>query len=215
MNEIFISHSKRDEQSIKFFNRLFSSTKVKAIYEEIDGLQGLEVNSNKIKIDIQNSSALFLLHDNLIESMSHTRDWITWECGIANSLNKEIWMFEKSTQTRINKMVIPHVDNLIVYEPNNEDWIRYLLPIINKFEEFSTIATPVIGAAIVALISEDKVMGGLLGLSIGALLNKQNPVPNGEWFMCSKKCKSNFKIHIPPNQLFRCPICNELYQTNK
>jgi len=214
MNEIFISHSKRDNSSISFFNKLFAATKVKAIYEEIDEISGLQVNQKKISNDIQNSSAFFILHDQKNESLAHTRDWITWESGTANGMNKEIWLFEKSTQAFNNKMVVPHINNLVVYDPDNDQWIPYLLPIINRFEEISRIATPAVTTAIGASVSENKFLGGLIGLGIGALLNSSNKVNAGEPFTCFNKCKSSFNIHIPPKQSFRCPICNEQYHKN-
>ncbi|MHB1704412.1 MAG: hypothetical protein ACYCS0_09445 [bacterium] len=59
MAEIFVSHSKSDVDLKNFFATVFSTTKVKAIWEEYEKIINPElITSEKIKNDIKRSEAL-------------------------------------------------------------------------------------------------------------------------------------------------------------
>lgn len=215
MGKIFISHSQKDNESINLFNTVFAASKVEAIYEEIHALLGFYISSDKIKSDIQSSSAFFLLHDNLIESLPHTRDWITSECGIANGLNKDIWVFEKYNQVHINELVVPQLDHLVVYDPKNLKWLEYISKIINKYIPTNDVAVPLAATALGAAVSENGIIGGTIGAIVGlglqSMLNSNNSTNLGEYFQC-QRCLSTYSIHVPIGLQFRCPVCSIKYE---
>ena len=72
MSQIFISHSKEDKDLINFFSKVFSSTKVKAIWEEFEKIITLNsVTSKKIKDDFASlSKNKKELKENIIDYIS-------------------------------------------------------------------------------------------------------------------------------------------------
>ncbi len=213
MAKIFISHSSKDKESINFFNTMFSTTKVTAIYEEYDQAEGKHVNNQKITDDISNSSAVFVLLDKEIEDLKHTRDWITWEIGVAKGLNKKVFVFEKAKDYGKIGIVIPHLDHLISYDPNSMEWRNYLKPIIESFDDSNKLSTITLSSVAGAALAEDKWTGGLIGLGIGLILSNQGAKTYGQSAQCFK-CRSTYFIHVGQGQYFRCPTCNQPYQKN-
>jgi len=59
MAQILISHSSRDMNARDLFTDAFAGTKVKAVFEEFEKLDGEQSNSQKITKDIEDSNALF------------------------------------------------------------------------------------------------------------------------------------------------------------
>src|SRR2546421_1984111 len=86
MAQIFISHSARDENLRNYFNRAFATSNVNAIYEEIEQLMNETITTDKVKQDIAQSSAVFVLLSQTVESLSHTRDWVGFEVGYAKGI---------------------------------------------------------------------------------------------------------------------------------
>lgn len=213
MSKIFISHSSKDIESINFFNTMFSTLNVSAIYEEYDQTEGKHINNQKIKKDIEDSIAVFVLLDKQIENLKHTRDWIAWETGVAKGLNKKVFVFEKTQDYGKIGIVIPHLDHFIVYDPTNINWRNYLKPIIQSFDDTNKINTIALSSATGLALSDDKWTGGLIGLGIGLILTNKKNQPYGQSVQCSK-CHSTYFIHVSNGQHFRCPTCNQLYKQN-
>jgi len=213
MAQIFISHSSKDTESINFFNTMFSTTKISAIYEEYDQAEGKHVNNQKIRNDIASSDAVFVLLDKAIENLQHTRDWITWEIGVAKGLNKKVFVFEKAKDHGKIGIVIPHLDHFFSYEPNNTNWRNYIKPIIESFDNSNTLSTITLSSVAGAALSEDKWAGGLIGLGIGMILSTNTSQTFGQSAQCFK-CRSTYFIHVSKGQYFRCPTCNQPYQKN-
>ncbi len=213
MSKIFISHSSRDTESVNFFNTMFSTLNVSAIYEEYDQREGQHINNQKIKNDIESSNAVFVLLDEQIENLKHTRDWIAWETGVAKGLNKKVFVFEKIKDTGKLGIVIPHLDHLIVYDPNDYNWRNYLKPILQSFDDTNKISTIALSSATGAALAEDKWTGGLIGLGIGLILTNQKNKTFGLSVQCFK-CRLTYFIHVIKGQIFRCPSCNQTYKQN-
>ena len=92
--QIFVSHSQDDENLKGYFNKIFASSPVKAVYEEYEQLISGDVTVEKIKQDIDTSNAVFVLLSENVERKPHTRDWIAFEAGYASGKRKEVWVFE-------------------------------------------------------------------------------------------------------------------------
>ena len=190
---------------------MFSTTKVTAIYEEYDQAEGKHVNNQKIKDDIESSSAVFVLLDKEIEHLKHTRDWITWDIGVAKGLGKKVFVFEKSKDYGKIGIVIPHLDHLISYDPVSMEWRNYLKPIIESFDDSNNLSTIALRSAAGAALAEDKWAGGLIGLGIGLILSNQGTKTYGQSVQCFK-CRSTYFIHVGRGVYFRCPTCNQPYR---
>ncbi len=210
MAKIFISHSAQDKESIDFFNKVFSTSKVTAVYEEYEKLEGKQIDHVKIKADINTCSALFVLLDKSIQNKRHTRDWIVWEIGVAKGNNKSVWVFEKAKDFLHIDIITPHLDHFVVYDPTNLEWYKYIKPIVDSYDNSDKINTALVTTAAGVAISDDKWTGGLIGLGVGLLIANQGNKQYGTQIKCGH-CNSIYFIHIPKGQKFRCPICNESY----
>jgi len=113
MSQIFISHSRADQDGIDFINKAFASTKVEAKYEEIEAILHGQRSAADISRDIIQSNALFVLLGREIEELKHTRDWVAWESGVAAGAafqaNKDIWVFEPLEESPRLSVAIPHL----------------------------------------------------------------------------------------------------------
>lgn len=94
MAQIFISHSSKAKNLVSFLSDAFSGTKVKAVYEEFEKIMSGDISEEKIRNDIKESNAVFVLLSEEVEKLKHTRDWVVWEAGIAKENNRDIWVFE-------------------------------------------------------------------------------------------------------------------------
>ena len=81
MTQIFISHSKKDEELKNFFLKAFGLTNVKAIFEEFESITRGEVSSLDVMRDIDASRAIFVVLSRNVQNIHHTRDWVVSEAG--------------------------------------------------------------------------------------------------------------------------------------
>src|SRR5713226_7371025 len=109
MAQVFVSHSRRDTEIIHFFLEAFAGTKVKPHLEELEKEIPSGLTAQKIERDIQSTNAVFVLLSENVEKISHTRDWMNWECGIAR--NKELWVFEPFESLGKISVVVPHFNH--------------------------------------------------------------------------------------------------------
>ncbi len=210
MAQIFVSHSKRDQDLVGFFSSAFAGTKVKAVFEEFEKILTGEITSPKVMQDIENSNAVFVILSQNVQKIPHTRDWVVWETGIAK--NKDIWVFEPYSQLDSISVVTPYLRHYVIFSMT-EDWFGYIRNIIESYDDSHILPTVLTGAGIgAALAEEDKVGGAFLGGIGGAiaghvLFGKSIERPRGWDIVCSN-CRSSYNAHIPQEMVFRCPVCN-------
>lgn len=213
--KIFVSHSKKDNDIIKFFQGAFSSTNVKAIFEEIEGLKDFnEINKEKIRNDIDKSSAVFVLLSSNVNNLTHTRDWVCWETAIASEKNKDVWIFEPQEQLGHISVVTPSLRHYMIYS-QTDDYLRYIIKIIESYDDSHILPTVLmsgIGALFGAVAVEDDRTGGASlgavgGTALGLALNKPSERPMGISINC-RNCSSIYSFHSLSTKKFRCPVCN-------
>jgi hypothetical protein len=209
MVQIFVSHSQQDKEIVHFFLEAFAGTNVKPHLEELEKDTPSGVTSEKIKKDIAQSNAVFVLLSVNVERITHTRDWITWECGTAT--NKDILVFEPVETFGRVRVVVPHLKHYVLYEQTIE-WRKYLRTIIESYDDSHVIPTLSFSAAGGAVINQKNPGGGALaGLALGiaSLIVRDIAQPSlGIGIRC-QSCSSIYKIHrYGP---FRCPVCNTVY----
>ncbi len=206
MAQIFISHSRQDEDIIHFFLEAFAGTKVKPHLEELEKEPPTGVTAGKIEHDIQISNAVFVLLSENVEHLKHTRDWMVWECGTAK--NKDIWVFEPFDSLGKIRIVVPRLNNYVLFE-RSEEWRKYFLCIIESYDDSYVIPTLSASAAGGALLNEkDRGSGAAIGIAVGLvglLLHSMSKPSFGIDVRCWQ-CPSNYKVHSYGN--FRCPVCN-------
>lgn len=205
MSQIFISHSKEDKDLINFFSKVFSSTKVKAIWEEFKKIITLNsVTSKKIKDDIKQSNALFIILSQNVQALPHTRDWVDWESGVGSASNKDIWVFEPYRQLGSISVVTPHLNHYVLFETNNS-WFKYIWQIIDSYNDSNILLATTVGE-----LQRITTLEGLIG---DPVRDKSINRPTGIEIKCSY-CSLVYNIHFPipdrSNQFnFRCPVCNK------
>lgn len=215
MAQIFISHSKEDKDLVDFFSNAFAGTKVKAVFEEFERILTGKITSYKIKQDIENSNAVFVILSQNVHDIPHTRDWIVWETGVAK--NKDIWVFEPYSQFGNISVIIPYLRHYVVFN-DSEDWLSYLRMIVESYDDSHTLPTILLsglaGAGVgAALAGKDRTGGAVLGGIIGGLVglgisDKSGQRPMGLSIKCVN-CQSIYNIHIQQGINFRCPVCND------
>jgi len=206
MAQIFISHSKKDEDIIGLFLRAFAGTKVKPLLEEFEAEPPTGVNATKIKQDIDTSNAVFVLLSTHVESLRHTRDWINWECGVAR--NKPIWVFEPASTLGKVSVAVPSFSHYALFDVS-EDWREYLRRIIDSLDDSHVLPTLSATASAGALLHEtDRGTGAVVGAGLGLLglvLYGMARPAFGVPIQCFK-CHANYRIHR--YGLSRCAVCN-------
>lgn len=213
MAQIFVSHSQRDKDIIHFFLEAFAGTTVKPHLEELEKEPPTGVTAGKIERDIQMSNAVFVLLSENVQNVQHTRDWVSWESGIAK--NKDIWLFEPFEALGKIRVVVPRFNHYVLFERTDE-WRKYLRSIIDSYDDSHVVATLSASTAGGALLNEkDRGGGAVAGFAVGLvglLLHSMSKPSFGIDVRCWK-CSSNYKIHRYGN--FRCAVCNAdsvLYQ---
>lgn len=96
LNQIFISHSRKDVKINDEFRNYFNGTRVKPFFAEFEKWSRDERHASYwIWKNIANSKALFLLLTESVAGILHTRNWVAFEIGIAFTLKKPIWVFRE------------------------------------------------------------------------------------------------------------------------
>ena len=122
MNQVFISHSKRDKDIRQYFDTVFASTNVKAVRMEFEELR--TTPSMEIRNRINQSDALFVLLGPNLTFSQYTENWIGFEVGVATALNKPIWVMERFGDS-VN-FPIPHLTDYLLYEPKNDEHTKFI-----------------------------------------------------------------------------------------
>jgi ribosomal protein S27E len=111
MGQIFISHSREDEDFKTYLNKAFAVSKVRAVYEEYESIISGDITVQKIIEDITSSDALFVILSKTIERIQYTREWIAFEAAFAYATGKDVWIFEPADQFGQFTFVTPGVSH--------------------------------------------------------------------------------------------------------
>ena len=119
---VFVSHSRRDENIINFFTKVFSRIGIKSIFMELEDLSYKDAG-NEIANSIREEcdAVIVLLGKNVLyaprRSTRHTRNWVAFEVGVAAGCKKSVWVFENS---RIPiYFPIPYITDYYKYKLND------------------------------------------------------------------------------------------------
>jgi hypothetical protein len=214
MAQIFISHSQKDEDFKNFFAKAFAGTHVKAVFEEFEKIAKGTITRDDIGRDIENSRAVFVILSRNVEKITHTRDWVVCETGVAK--NKDVWVFEPHSQSGDVSVITPFLRDYVVFDIN-EVWLGYIRRIVESYDDSQTLSTVLVGGGLGALVgselADDSEEGAFWGAIGGALLgavisDKSKGRPIGLRIECAK-CSSVYNVHVPQGiKMIRCPVCN-------
>lgn len=214
MAQIFISHSQEDKDLRSFFADVFAGTHVKAVFEEFEKIVKGTVTKDDVGRDIENSRAVFVILSQNVERITHTRDWVVCETGVAK--NKDVWVFEPYSQSGKISVITPFLRDYVVYDIN-DDWSGYIRRIVESYDDSQTLPTALVGGGLGALVgselADDREEGAFWGLIGGAIVgavisDKSKGRPIGLRIEC-ENCHSVYNIHVPQGiKMIRCPVCN-------
>ena len=133
MPQIFISHSRYDEDIRKYFDEIFAGTTVKAVRLEFERY---EVPPSKFtREQIRASDAVFVLLGPNITRSPFTQIWVAFETGCAAGYGypKDIWVFEPIQYSPI-QFPVPFLHHYMLYDPNSREHREYITSIVKAYE---------------------------------------------------------------------------------
>ena len=138
MPQIFVSHSRRDEEIRDFFDRAFAGSTVKAVRLEFEEFP--KPAAPYIAQQIRVSDAIFVLLGPNIVGSPYTQNWVAFEIGLAASYEygKHIWVFEPMQYEPI-QFPVPFLHHYVLYDLNSEEHFKYIQKIIRSYEPFIPI----------------------------------------------------------------------------
>ncbi|MFC2079668.1 hypothetical protein ACFLSZ_06780 [Candidatus Bipolaricaulota bacterium] len=73
MAQIFVSHGRRDEESVALLTKAAASTSVKLFLAKFEDRLGEDVSAEKLEQEIDNSRAVIIALSTHVETIPHTR----------------------------------------------------------------------------------------------------------------------------------------------
>jgi len=199
MTSIFISHSKKDWNIIQVFLNAFNGTGVRPILMEYE--RYVNPPWSEIKNAIGQSSALFVLLGTNLKSSDYTQNWVSYEVGVADTLNRPIWVFEDINNTV--RFPIPNVHHYMLYNPSQLDSMNYLRTVIGSYAVNGDAA---LAGGLLGLVLSANPIVALAGLLLGSKVNVP-ATPEGLSVQCPYyDCRVTFQFHNG-NKQFLCPAC--------
>lgn len=133
MPQIFISHSRYDEDIRKYFDEVFAGTTVRAARLEFERYEppAAEYIADQIRL----SDAIFLLLGPNITKSPATQSWVGFETGLVAGMSppKHIWVFEPLQHAPI-QFPVPFLHHYVPYEPSSPEHRNYITGIVKAYE---------------------------------------------------------------------------------
>jgi len=200
--QVFVSHSRHDEEGVSFLSKAAAGSSVRLIFMELEKLVGAEPSPEGICKQIDDSAALFVVLSRHVAAIPHTRDWVVWEAG--NAKNKDIWVFESAVRPPAD-VVVPSFRHYALYLDSPE-WQAYVRQIIDSYSSPETLPSVTAGTGIGAVWGPvGATLGGIAGWVLSSPSRKR---PSGLEYDCPS-CGRRASVHFPAGTLHsRCPGCN-------
>lgn len=228
MAEIFVSHSRRDEDIKNFFSNIFAGLAVIGRFVEFEGFT--TPPAAYIEERIKTAKALFVLLGTHVQELPHTQNWIAWEAGMTRGLShqarKDIWVFE--LLDRWCEVPIPYLDHYVIYDQSREA-ISYIKSIVLSYDDSGVLPATLLGAGIGgaagasigaaaeqrqegrgATGTEGALFGAIAGAAVSTLItNPSRNRPVGTSITCpNPDCRASFQMHTTLD-VFPCPVCRQ------
>jgi len=180
MVQVFISHTKKDEEFCDVFDRVAARVGVKAFRSEFEAIENPAWKT--IRDAINSSVAVFFLvgkelvknQDSGDSGWRHTQNWIAYEIGVACQKGIDVWAV--CDDVLIN-FPMPYINNYSIVSLERRDAFDYMRAILSE--------------------------GYKKGYSFPFPYNQK---PLG--VMCNY-CRIGFNLHVtvPPGVSIKCPQC--------
>lgn len=135
MYQIFVSHSKYDQDILASFDRVFARTGVISKCMEFEEMSSPEWQ--EIQNAVHNSEAVFLLLGQNVTRSIFTQNWIAFEVGLACAYNKRVWVFEQPFSNI--PFPIPYLTDYMIYDLQDISHFNYVRGIIEAYRVPDTL----------------------------------------------------------------------------
>ena len=138
MKQVFVSHTKKDEEFCDAFDRVCARVGIKAFRSEFEEI--LAPAWKTIKNAINKSVALFfLVGKNLVNSQNmgdpewrYTQNWIAYEIGLACQRGIDVWAI--CDDVLIN-FPMPYINNYLTVSLRHEPAFKYLRGVLQNYRD--------------------------------------------------------------------------------
>lgn len=209
MTKIFISHSKKDAQLVENIKQFLENVGHTPIIEEfIPQEKQRAIPYEEITDNVKKSEWVFLfLTDNIVET-EYTRNWVSFEIGVASCVCNKVFVFE-----RLGKPLsypIPYVTDYVLFNPDKVNDILQIQKFaknLGKNNSKSVLAGLGAGAVIGSVAGPiGIVIGSIFGLLSGHVLSSDSQEP---YNITCIHCNTHFNYHSPGIKNFNCPCCRK------
>jgi hypothetical protein len=208
---VFISHSRKDTELVRVIDHNFRSVGVVPLFMEFTPES--EPPYRKIEENVDLARAVFLFLTPNVTSSEYTKNWVSFEVGLAKKANKPVFVVEDFN----NKVhfPVPYLTDYILYEPaKTEDWtsLQKILQKLRRIIENNKLLLGLTGAgAILGGLISRNIKGILIGGAGGAIFAgilialKPSISVNSVRMKCAK-CGIEFNFYSKFS-VFPCPSC--------
>lgn len=183
MNQVFVSHTKQDEEFCNRFDIVCAKVGVRAFRSEFENIP--PPPHKTIMNAMNNSVALFLLVGKELtknqvaggKDWDFTQNWIAYEIGLASQLNIDVWAV--CDDVLIN-FPMPYINNYQTVSLKNKDAFEHMRFVLTEYSQGRKFTFPYISN----------------GVSTGV-------------FCPYKDCKMEFNLHVNWKKGYQinCPQC--------
>ena len=197
---IFISHSKKDEELVLTVKKILENMGHTPIIEEfMSAEERAPVPHEEIRRNVEKSGFLFLFLTDNIVATPHTRNWVSYEVGLAAAHSKKLFVFE-----RLGVPIpfpIPYLTDYALFNPDKTEDILALQGLTKNLGKFPRDLLAAGGLAMIGSVFGPigVIMGAGIGYAIGPKLPKP---PTAE---CNR-CNTKFNYYST-HKSFDCPAC--------
>lgn len=209
MANIFISHSRRDEDLVTAMAKILRNIGHDPIIEEFIPEEEKEpVPYEEIRKNVSVSNFVFLFLTDNIVATEYTHNWVAFEVGLTASAQKRLFVFERAGVPV--PYPIPYLTDYMIFDAASTNDLLNIQTLSKKLAE---IPKDVVGAGMGALLGLPfgpigLILGGLAGGVLGAsaseeILKVQCP-----------HCSVSFNYYSPQYYKFSCPACRKNIHLN-
>jgi len=209
MANIFISHSRRDEELITAMVKVLRNIGHNPIVEEFIPEEEKEpIPYEEIRKNVGVSDFVFLFLTDNVVATEYTRNWVMFEVSITASAQKRLFVFERAGIPI--PYPIPYLTDYMLFDKDSTSDILDIQALAKKIGE---MPKGVIGAGLGALLGLPfgplgLILGGLTGGIFGASASEQILK-----VQCPH-CGVSFNYYSPHYYEFNCPSCRKEIHLN-
>lgn len=134
--QIFVSHSK-DDPNLQFFKDIISAVSLKGFWMEYEDFNVTPWAVIRKEM-IESSCVIVALSRLLLDyGYGHTRNWISFEVGLACAMGKDLWVFEPWDEPI--DFPVPYCSRYALYTPGNIDHIKHFIGVFEEYIEHEQI----------------------------------------------------------------------------